>query len=134
MEFGNVPPSEGFDKDLLQRVTCFLHQQGHVPLQSLEITVDQGVVLVRGRVPTFYLRQVAIACIKHVAGVTRVVDLIEVVSGPDQRPTSGDAVEQEASASSVQSRRRVGITRTAHEAHPTQVSNRQPLSSAMESS
>jgi hypothetical protein len=132
MEFRNVPPSDGFDTDLLQRVTRFLNQKGHVLLQSLEITVDQGVVLVRGRVPTFYLRQVAIACIKHVAGVTKVVDLIEVVSGPSKRALSVDCEEQK---ESEESRFDVaGITRTAREAHQGHARNRQPHSTAMESS
>jgi osmotically-inducible protein OsmY len=79
MELKKVPLSEEFDRDLLKRITNFLNQKGYVPLRSLEITVERGLVLVRGRVPTFYMRQIAIECIKRVAGVTQVVDLIDVV-------------------------------------------------------
>lgn len=66
------------DRSLLQRVKCFLYQRGYPPHRALEISVERGVVVVQGKVPTFYLRQVAVACIQRVAGVTRVVDLIEV--------------------------------------------------------
>lgn len=37
-----------------------------------------GVVIVQGRVSTYYLRQVAVECIKHVPGVSRLEDHMEV--------------------------------------------------------
>lgn len=84
MQFRNMPFSEEFDGDLLQRVTRFLHQKGYPPHLALEISIEQGVVVVQGRVPTFYLRQIAVECIKHVAGVARVIDLIKVEDRPGQ--------------------------------------------------
>ena len=102
MQFENVPPSKDFDRELLRRVTCFLNQKGHAPLRTLEMTVDRGVVLVRGWVPTFYLRQIASECIKRVAGVAQVVDLIEVAIGPVQpQATSNPVGEQEPPAVSA---------------------------------
>jgi hypothetical protein len=105
MQSKNLPPSKEFDDDLLQRVMCSLNQKGNMCLRALELAVDRGEVRVRGRVPTFYIRQVALECIKHVAGVTRVVDLIDVASGTGQRATNADsAVQMETASSSVQHR------------------------------
>ena len=70
------------DRDLFQRVKSFLYQRGYGPHQALEIIAERGVVLVQGRVPTFYMRQIAVEWIKRVAGVAQVVDLIKVVNGP----------------------------------------------------
>jgi hypothetical protein len=67
------------DDVLLKRVRCFLHQRRHRLQQSLKLSIEQGIVVVQGRMPTFYLRQVALECVKRVAGVTQIVDLIEVV-------------------------------------------------------
>lgn len=93
------------DHDLLRRVEGFLHQRGYVPHRILEISVEQGVVLVQGRVPTFYLRQVAVECIKRVAGVIRVVDLIKAVDSPVQSQATGSPVdEQESPAVSTRNR------------------------------
>jgi len=69
------------DCELLKRVQYFLHQRGNRLQQGLEISIEQGSVVVQGRMPTFYLRQVALECVKRVAGVTQIVDLIEVVDG-----------------------------------------------------
>lgn len=77
MPLDELPLSES-DHNLLQRITDFLYQKGYSPHRDLEIRVEQGVVLMRGRMATFYLRQVAIECVRHVAGVTHVIDLIEV--------------------------------------------------------
>lgn len=75
---------EQFDCDLLDRVKAFLYQRGYAPLRSLTVAVEKGIVILRGVLPTYYLRQVALACIKRVAGVTTVVDYIEV---PEAIPT-----------------------------------------------
>ena len=90
-------------RDLLQRAKGFLHQRGYVHHhRTLELSVERGVVVVQGQVPTFYLRQVAVECIKHVAGAVQVVDLIRVVHSPVQpRATASPVVEQGSSALSM---------------------------------
>jgi len=67
------------DRDLRSRVLLFLAQRGHQPLTKLEVEAHEGVVTLRGRLPSFYQRQLALACASHVAGVIRVVDLIETL-------------------------------------------------------
>ncbi len=78
MQFCIQQPSEESDYELLQRVTRFLDARGDQPHRSLKLTVEQGTVMVQGRVPSYYLRQIALECIKRVAGVTRIVDQINV--------------------------------------------------------
>ncbi len=69
---------EDADRDLPQLLTGFLRQQGFDPLRTLVLSIEDGVVAVRGRVPSYHLRQIAVECIRRVAGVTRVVDQIVV--------------------------------------------------------
>lgn len=86
------------DRALLQRVQRCLDQCGYASLRSLEISVERGVVLIQGRVPTFYLRQIAIGCIMRAACASQVVDRIEVVDAPNQcQPSADEDAEQEPS-------------------------------------
>jgi hypothetical protein len=66
------------DEDLKRRVTTFLLGQHVSELRRLEVTVDKGVVAIRGRVRSFHQRQLCILCCQRVAGVSGVVDEIEV--------------------------------------------------------
>jgi len=95
MPVDKLPDFAEAERDLLQRVNSYLHQQGFMPPRTLEISVERGVVVVRGRMPTFYLRQIAIECIKRVAGVTQVVDLITVVHGPVHPQAMDSAVDEQ---------------------------------------
>ncbi|MBM3272794.1 BON domain-containing protein [Candidatus Kaiserbacteria bacterium] len=88
MSLDQLPDFAEADRDLLLRVKGFLHQRGYGPHRTLAITVERGVVLVRGRVPTYYLRQVAVECIRRVAGVNQFIDRIEVVYRPDDCPVN----------------------------------------------
>lgn len=67
------------DHELLQRVTSSLHHQGHRSIRTLEIQIERGTAVLQGRVPTFYMRQIAVECVKRVAGVTQIIDRIDVV-------------------------------------------------------
>lgn len=64
--------------ELLERVRQMLVKQGYLQHRHLDLTVSHGVVCVSGHLPTFYLRQMAVECIKRVAGVDAVVDRIVV--------------------------------------------------------
>lgn len=132
MTFDKLPEFAEADRNLLQRVKGFLHQRGYAPHRTLEISVERGVVVVQGRVPTFYLRQIAFECIKRVAGVTQVVDLIEVADDPRQRQANGNS-EDEQESSAVSTPHRVvlpDLTRMAQDTHRSPVRNRHRLSSA----
>jgi osmotically-inducible protein OsmY len=65
------------DEELRQRVA--LHLGNCRPeLEGLTVTVNDGSVTLSGEVPTFFLRQLAIERTRHVAGVRRLVDQIDV--------------------------------------------------------
>lgn len=78
MSLVQLPDSVEADCDLVLRVRNLLHQRGYEPLRTLQISVEQGAVVVRGTVPAYYLRQVAVECARRVAGVNRLIDRIEV--------------------------------------------------------
>jgi hypothetical protein len=102
MPADTLPAAATADRDLLLRVKEALIEQGYGLHRTLEISVRRGVVAVQGRVPSFYQRQVAVECLKHVKGVTQVVDRTEVEAGYTQSQASdslGD--EQESSARST---------------------------------
>lgn len=64
---------------LHHKVVRTLHQRGYGQHQALNITVEHGTVTVEGFVPTWHQRQIAVECVRRVAGVIRVVDRIQVV-------------------------------------------------------
>ncbi|QDU29266.1 BON domain protein [Anatilimnocola aggregata] len=105
MALDNSPDTAEADRNLLQRVNGFLCQRCRWSHRALEVSVERGVAVVQGQVPTFYLRQVAVECIKRVAGVTQVVDLIQVADEPRQRHLTGNSNDgQESSFVSKQQR------------------------------
>ncbi len=66
------------DIELKRRILNFLHQR-HVPsLRAIEVDVQDGVVTMRGKVNSFYHKQLCLNCCQRVAGVVQVVDEIEV--------------------------------------------------------
>ena len=74
--------SASFASDLCETVVSSLGQTGYMEHRSLRIRVDDGTVIVEGILPTWFMRQVALECIKRVAGVNGVVDRIQVRTDP----------------------------------------------------
>lgn len=79
MKPGKVALARPLKSDLRKEVMAALHQKGYPHHRMLKIDTDRSIVLVQGILPTYHLRQVAVECIKRVAGVTGVVDQIQVV-------------------------------------------------------
>ncbi len=132
MTSDKLPDSAEADRCLLLRVKGFLHQRGYGPHRTLEISVERGVVVVQGQLPTFYLRQVAVESFKRVAGVTQVIDRIEVVYLPDDC-TVNDCAADETKASTISTEHRVDLTdvaRAAQDAPRSHFRRCQLLSSA----
>lgn len=71
--------SELPENNLRNNVVSALRQKGYRHHRMLEINIDHGTVIVEGILPTYFLRQIAVECIKRVTGVVRVVDRIQVV-------------------------------------------------------
>jgi osmotically-inducible protein OsmY len=67
------------DGDLVRRIRNFLGN--HVSrMRPIEIQACQGVVTIRGRVRSFYERQLLISCCQRVAGVVQLNDEVQVDS------------------------------------------------------
>jgi len=69
---------EQSDRDLERRVANYLSTR-HVPgLRHLDVEADNGVVTLRGRVHSFYEKQLCQAFCRRVAGVVLYVDAVDV--------------------------------------------------------
>lgn len=68
------------DQRLVQTIQLALDKSSYLQLRGLEVRVDQERVHVRGRLPSYYLKQLATHIISEVPGVQSVVDEIDVVS------------------------------------------------------
>lgn len=77
--------SEQSDRDLERRVANYLATR-HVPgLRHLEVEADNGVLTLRGRVHSFYEKQLCQAFCRRVAGVVRYVDAVDVANAERAR-------------------------------------------------
>lgn len=56
-----------------------LRQSGYPALHEIECQHHEGIVFLRGRVRSYYLKQVAQEAIRCVAGVEQIINDIEVV-------------------------------------------------------
>jgi osmotically-inducible protein OsmY len=57
-----------------------LRATGHLSLRRLEIIAAEGLVVLRGRLPSYYLKQVAQTAVRAVPGVGAVHDELDIVS------------------------------------------------------
>lgn len=80
------PGLSAADRELLQQAVDCLHRDGYGVHRTLTLTIHHGAVIVQGRVPTYYLRQMAIARLLRLPGTPRIIDRIEVVSTVDSTP------------------------------------------------
>jgi osmotically-inducible protein OsmY len=70
------------DIDLKRRVVSYLVGR-HVPgLRHLQVEAHNGTVTLRGRVHTFYEKQLCQNCCRRVAGVVNLVDNVDVAHAP----------------------------------------------------
>lgn len=72
--------SDSEARELERRVKNFLAQRSIPGLRRLTVEVDGNSVLLRGRVRSYYEKQLAVNCCQRVAGVLNVIDWIEVIS------------------------------------------------------
>ncbi len=56
-----------------------LRQSPHAALREVSCECEQGVLVLRGRVPTFYCKQLAQETIGQLEGVVQIVNEIQVV-------------------------------------------------------
>ncbi len=63
--------------ELARKVKLFLHSH-RKGFERIKVREDCGVITLSGHVGSFYLRQLAIALARRVAGVQRVTDVLQV--------------------------------------------------------
>lgn len=81
LEVSEAACAELGDRDLAQRVRAFLASR-HIPeLRQLKVEAADGTVVLRGRVSSYYAKQLCHDCCRRVAGVRRYVDAIDVERG-----------------------------------------------------
>lgn len=66
------------DFDLERRVTNYLHSKQMRSLRDVEVDADNGTVVLRGEVGSFYEKQLCLNCTRRVAGVVELIDEILV--------------------------------------------------------
>jgi hypothetical protein len=88
----NASPANSTDRDLARRVTSFLSTQHRPALRNLEVEVSEGTVTLRGRVATFYEKQLSGQLARRVAGVIRLVDDVIVKEIRLDRRQPGTAI------------------------------------------
>jgi osmotically-inducible protein OsmY len=70
------------DEQLRHRIHLFLQTLRLAILRRVQIDVQSGVVTIEGIARSYYERQMALACVRRVAGVRQVVDRIVVHESP----------------------------------------------------
>ena len=72
--------SDSASQRTLPEIRRRLCSAGYHVLREIECEYDDGVVVLRGRVSTYYLKQVAQAAVLRDPAIERVLNLIEVSS------------------------------------------------------
>lgn len=68
-----------------------LRGSSHLSLTNITCELQDGVLILWGRVPSYYLKQLASALVAEVAGVERIDNRIEVTTGAAPRPAGRTA-------------------------------------------
>jgi osmotically-inducible protein OsmY len=66
------------DEELTTRIRLFLGTLKLAALRHVHVQARDGKVTLKGVVRSFYDRQLAIGCVRRVAGVRQVIDMIKV--------------------------------------------------------
>ncbi len=78
MKSTGVPLNDVEDRELERRIATSLRDR-HLPgLRQLKVAASNGTVTLRGRVRSFYEKQMCQNVCQHVAGVVQIVDAVVV--------------------------------------------------------
>ncbi len=77
------------DHRLVERVERALWATGHGALRTVSVSIDAGIVILGGRVASYYLKQVAQTAVSAVSGAHQIRNSVDVV-----RPNSNQRVEK----------------------------------------
>jgi len=66
------------DENLLVAALTLLHSNSYTALRRLRCEVTEGVVIVHGVVPSYYLKQMVQTIVRRLDGIQGVMNLVEV--------------------------------------------------------
>jgi osmotically-inducible protein OsmY len=72
---------------IVQAVERRLRESSYYYLRSIRCFYESGVVTLRGRVPTFYLKQTVQSIVEKIDGVEQVVNLVDVFDSRQDVPS-----------------------------------------------
>ena len=70
----------GSSEHVVREAECRLGRSSHLFLRHIECHVEEGVLCLEGKVPSFYLKQAAQSLLQSLEGVDRVINRLEVVN------------------------------------------------------
>jgi hypothetical protein len=82
LDYTEVPTSVGQDREIVRRATFHLshHDLFRCRLDNLEIECCEAKLIVNGKLPSFYLKQVLQTILRDVSGVRRIDNRVNVIS------------------------------------------------------
>jgi hypothetical protein len=82
LDYSEAPTSVGQDREILRRVAYLLshHDLFRCRLDNLEIDCCEAMLIVNGKLPSFYLKQVLQTTLRDVSGVRRIDNRVNVTS------------------------------------------------------
>ena len=81
-----IPPPVVRVPDVAERAETELRRNSYVALKNVACEFRDGVLILNGCLPTYYLKQVAQEAVARLDGIARIENRIEVVS-PSRRTT-----------------------------------------------
>ena len=72
--------SEVADRHLGQRIALALQAAGYVPLRKVDVIARDGCIILKGTVPTYYLKQLAQSAAMSVSRVHAIDNRLDVLS------------------------------------------------------
>jgi len=73
--------AENKDVGLIKAVGLALQASGYSALRTIEVSADRGVVVLKGRVPSYFQKQLAQTAAQRENGGRRISNELQVVSG-----------------------------------------------------
>lgn len=70
--------NEAEDHQLTRRVVNYLHQRHRPSLRRVHVESQRGEVVLRGKLQSFYEKQLCLNACQRVAGVLKIVDELDV--------------------------------------------------------
>ncbi|HWB10385.1 MAG TPA: BON domain-containing protein [Pirellulales bacterium] len=90
-----ISPSLTRSLGVAQAARDRLAESSYPALRALRLSFHEGVLTLRGRVPSYHMKQVAWKLVGELPGVEEFVDRLEVVEGPDE--AGGETPDENAS-------------------------------------